>query len=379
MKNRPLLLLPTLFLLAFCLETCTPSIYSRLVAESQSAYVGGYTRDEGWVNGKGKGVYRIELDKKGRITNQEVVAELINPSFVKESADGRYLLATSELSQPKERTGFIHVLDVRDGYREISKLPSGAQAPCHIELVGNQILMSNYNGGVASVYVQSPNGEITLTDEFKVPADFDARDKPHLHSANASPWGSLIAIADLGSDRIWLFTLAGGKLTPYAQPFVELAAGAGPRHATWSADGRFLYVINELNSTINVLSNDAAEKKMTVLQTISTLPEGWEGKNSTADIHLSRNGNFLYGSNRGHNSIVIYSVDKVTGKITFVDHESTRGKTPRNFAIAPTGRLLHVANQDSGNITTFTLNEKSGKLTFTGQDYQIGTPSCIEF
>ena len=379
MKKRLLLLLPALFLLALCLENCTPSIYSRLKAESQSAYVGGYTRDEGWVNGKGQGVYRIALNNKGQITEQEVVAELINPSFVKESADGNYLFATSELSQPKERTGFIHVMDIRDGYREISKLPSGAQAPCHIELVGNQVLMSNYNGGVASVYVQAANGEISLTDEFRVPTDFEARDKPHLHSAKAHPSGKLIAIADLGSDRVWLFTLAAGKLTPYAQPFVQLAAGAGPRHTTWSADGRFLYVINELNSTLNVLSNDSAEEKMTVLQTISTLPEGWEGKNSTADIHLNLSGDFLYGSNRGHNSIVIYSVDRVSGKITLVDHEPTRGKTPRNFAIAPTGRHLHVANQDSGNITTFSLNEKSGKLTFTGQDYQIGTPSCIEF
>lgn len=379
MKNRPLLLLPTLFLLAICLETCTPSIYSLLKAESRSAYVGGYTRDEGWVNGKGKGVYRIELDKKGRITEQEVVAELINPSFIKESPDGAYLFATSELSQAKEGTGYIHVLDTRDGHREISKLSSGAQAPCHIELVGDQVLLSNYNGGVASVYVQSANGEISLTDEFRVPTDFDARDKPHLHSANASPSGNLVAIADLGSDRVWLFTLAGGKLTPYAQPFVQLAAGAGPRHATWSANGRFLYVINELNSTINVLGNDAAEEKMTVLQTISTLPEGWEGKNSTADIHLHPNGAFLYGSNRGHNSIALFSVNKNSGQIAPVGHESTRGKTPRNFAIDPTGRFLHVANQDSGNITTFRLNEKSGLLMFTGQDYQIGTPSCIEF
>jgi len=379
MNYRSLFLLPCLFFLGFLLTSCPPDPFMQPKGAYKSAYVGSYTRNEGWVDGQGEGVYRLQFDKKGRITDREVVAKLINPSFVRESYPGTYLFATSEISQPEERTGFIHVLDIKDGYREVSKLPSGGQAPCHIELVGSHVLVSNYNGGVTSVYLQAADGTITLTDEFRVPRDFGARDKPHLHSANVSPSGELVAIADLGSDRVWLFTLAAGKLTPYSVPFVQLAAGAGPRHAAWSAQGMFLYVINELNSTITVIRNNFSEGKMSVLQTISTLPEGWEGKNSTADIHLHPNGAFLYGSNRGHNSIAIYSVDPFTGKIVVIGHEPTRGKTPRNFAISPTGRHLHVANQDSGNITTFSLNKKSGKLTFTGQDYQIGTPSCIEF
>lgn len=352
--------------------------------ESTTAYVGTFTRDEGWVNGQAKGVYQINLNKvDGKITGQKMIAPITNPAYLAESADKKYLYVTSHLSRNGEPTGFLHVLDVRNDFREISRVETGGKSTCHVEIdaTGDFVITSNYNGGVSQLYRRQADGSLKLADVFKISDDLVPGKAPHLHSAMVEPANRLVAIADLGLDRIWLFTLdqVNGKLVPHDQPFVQLANGAGPRHTTWSADGRFLYVINELNSTVNVLDYAAAEDRFTIGQTINTLPAKFKEKNSCAHVALHPTGNFLFGSNRGHNSIVAYRVDKKTGRLTLVGHQSTEGDFPRGFAVAPSGEYLYAANQNTGDISVHFINQKSGELTFTGQLYDLPSPVCIRF
>lgn len=353
-------------------------------AASVSAFVGTYTRNEGWVNGKSEGVYQIDTEQKtGRITGKRLIAKIDNPSFVVESADANYLYVVSELAHEDEPTGFLYVLDINDNFKEISRLPTDGQAPCHIETdhTGQFVITSNYVGGNARLYRRQADGTLTMSDKFDVAKDLLPGRSSHLHSAQVAPDNRIVAIADLGFDRVWLFNLdaANGKLIPHDQSAVKLADGAGPRHMQWSADGRFLYVINELNSTVSVLGYDVPSDRFTVLQTITTLPAGWAGQNSCADLHLHPRGKFLYGSNRGHNSIAGFRIDANTGRLTANGHTATEGEFPRNFALSPNGRFLYAANQNSGTINVFSLNEKNGLLTYTGQAMDLGTPVCVEF
>jgi len=371
-------------LLFCCLPACSPKAVVTNGIDNVTAYIGSYTRDEGWVNGRSEGIAQIIIDPAtGRILSKRPIASMINPSFVIESADGRYLYAVSEMAREGEPSGSIVTFDIKDDYRKLSELPTGGKASCHVQAdrTGKMLMTCNYVGGVAMAFLRNTDGTLTETDKFVVPKNLVPGKQPHLHSAKFSPSNRIVALADLGLDRVWLFhpNPNTGKIEPHAQGFVPLAPGAGPRHTEWSADGRFLYVINELNGTVNVLGYDGAADRFTNLQTISTLPEKFFGKNSCADIHLHPNGKLLYGSNRGHNSIVSYRVNQANGRLSLIGHQPTEGDFPRNFAISPTGNFLYVANQNSGNITVHALNQKSGQLTYLNQRFAIATPVCIEF
>lgn len=382
MKN----LLP--FLLGGCLllsvVACKVQVTTKDADTPITAYVGTYTRTEGHVDGKAEGIYRVQLDElNGAISEKTVVAEIPNPSFVKLSADKHYLYAVSELAHADEPTGFVHAFRVKDGaLTEISKLPTDGKAPCHLEIdkSGDYLLASNYVGGVAKMYRIAEDGSLTVADKFQVPMDLVPGRSSHLHSAKLSPDNNTVAIADLGLDRIWLFELdtEKGKLVPLEQSFLSLADKAGPRHSVWSVDGRYLYVINELNATVDVIEKAASGDVFKVVQTASTLPEGWTGKNACADIHLHPNGLYLYGSNRGHNSIVVFSVDQTDGRLSLLEHKGTRGDFPRNFAVSPRGKMLWVANQNTSNVSAFKISEKDGTLRFLW-DYDVATPVCLEF
>lgn len=352
-----------------------------------TAYIGTYTRKEGHVDGKAAGIYRIKIDQQtGKISNKTTVAQLINPSYIAITKDKKHLYAVSELAQAGETTGYVYAFKITpDSLQEINRLPTNGLAPCHVEIdkTGNFVFVANYVGGIAKMYRRGAGGELIATDEIQLEGSsvHPQQDSPHLHSVKISPDNQWAIIPDKGTDNIWIFKIdhQEGKLIPHTQAFIKIQAGAGPRHAVWSADGQFIYVINELDNSMNVLAYKDTDQSFQSIQNISTLPDNFKENSYCADIHLHPSGSFLYGSNRGHNSIVIYKVDKETGKLSNVGFESTRGDFPRNFNLAKNGQWLYAANQNTSNITVYKIDPTTGLLTFTEEDFDIETPVCIAF
>jgi 6-phosphogluconolactonase len=184
----------------------------------------------------------------------------------------------------------------------------------------------------------------------------------------------------LGIDKVMSYRLDldGGRLVPNEPPSVSVTPGDGPRHFDFHPNGHYAYLINEIGSTVTAFNYDAERGSLQEIETLSSLPDNFDGRNSTADIHVHPNGKFLYGSNRGHNSIAIYSIDEATARLTSIGHQSTQGEVPRNFAIDPTGRILLAANQNTDNVVTFWIDQSTGKLTPTGHSAQVPTPVCLK-
>ncbi|HSP11197.1 MAG TPA: lactonase family protein, partial [Salegentibacter sp.] len=251
-------------------------------------------------------------------------------------------------------------------------------APCHIEIdqSGKYVFVSNYVGGVVMLYERDEKGVL----QKKQKINLENAEASHPHSVSISSDNRFAYINDLGNNKVWSynFDAEAGKLTPNDKPYVELERGAGPRHFTFSKDEKFAYTINELNSTLSVFEKNSTGG-LSLLESYSSLPENFKEKNSTADIHLHPTGNFLYASNRGHNSIVAFNVNKETGKLKLIDHYSTQGAFPRNFAISPDGNFLYAANQNSDNISIFRINKMDGKLIPHLESVAVKTPVCIEF
>lgn len=351
------------------------------------AYIGTYTRKEGHVDGKADGIYRLTLNgEQGTWSEKITVAQLINPSFLVISSDEQFLYAVSELAQEGEPTGFIYAYKITaDSLQLLNRLPTDGLAPCHVAFDQTEafVFVANYVGGIAKMYRRKTDGSLEATQKIDLQAEGKAtpEQESNLHAVKLSPDNSIALIADKGKDKVWIFQLdvANGQLVPHEQGFVELQKGAGPRHLVWSKDGSCCYVINELDNTVNVIQYEKDKNQLLSIQSLSTLPEGYSESNFCADIHLHPSGQFLYGSNRGHNSIAQFKVDQATGLLTSLGQESTRGEFPRNFKIDAQGKFLYAANQNTSNITTYSIDPNTGLLTFTGQDYKIETPVCIEF
>ncbi|MDB4893856.1 MAG: hypothetical protein JWN15_118, partial [Firmicutes bacterium] len=288
----------------------------------------------------------------------------------------------------------------------LNRRPSQGAAPCYISLdpTGRYALVANYVGGsVAVLPIGLDGGPGPATDlvrhEGAGPNRAAAQGgagpnraahegagpnparqaAPHPHSIQPDPSGAWVLVPDLGLDRIFTYRLDPhrGKLEPAEIPWQPVRPGAGPRHMTFHPTAPCAYVINELDSSVTAFHLDAARGSLTELQTVPTLPENYAGPNTGADIHMHPSGRFLYASNRGHDSIVIYQVDAGTGRLTLVGHESTRGRTPRGFALDPSGQFLLAANQESGSVLTFRIDQESGALTFTGHEVAVPSPVCL--
>jgi 6-phosphogluconolactonase len=204
---------------------------------------------------------------------------------------------------------------------------------------------------------------------------------PHAHAVTLDDSGCYAFIPDLGLDRVMIyrFDAERGKLEPHETPWVETAPGAGPRQLVMHPGSRYAYLINELDSTMTAFRYDRDNGTLQEIQTLSTLPEGFEGVSTCAEVQIAPSGKFLYGSNRGHDSIVMYAIDQRDGRLTPIAHESTQGKTPRNFVVDPAGEFLVAANQDTNNLVTFRLDPASGKLSPTGYEVEAPTPVCVKF
>ncbi|MFV8225751.1 lactonase family protein [Christiangramia aquimixticola] len=369
--------------LCLVLLTCIP-VFGQVEVINDSInkmYVGTYTQKEGHVDGNAAGIYLLNQDPStGSLEFIQTVAKVRNPSFVKVGRRGRYLFAVSELGPKDGKTGFVYSYQIKpDGTLiELSKLSTGANAPCHIALdrSGKFVFVSNYMGGVVAEYKIDEEGRLELIKELKL----GNQENSHAHSVKISRDNRFAYIADLGNDRIWIYKFdpATGKLTPHEQSFVKLPEGAGPRHLSFDKNGSYGYSINELNSTLSTFKI-GKDGKLEIIQTISSIPEKFKNKNSAADIHIDPEGKFLYASNRGHESIAIFKIESKLGTLTNVDYVPIAGKTPRNFAISPYGKYLYAASQDTGNITIYKINQENGKLKPQEPVFNIKTPVCLEF
>ena len=352
-------------------------------------YVGTYTQPD--TGSKGIYAYRFH-PADGKLTPIGLVGETVNPSFLAVHPNGQYLYSVSEVDTYNgQKTGTVSAFRIDPQTAKLTllnTLSSRGGGPCHllVDKTGRNLLVANYStGSVASLPIKEDGSlsEATafIQHEGEV-ADKERQGHPHAHSVNLSRSNRFMLATDLGLDEVlvYRFDAAKGSLTPSDPPFVKVEPGSGPRHFAVHPSEKYAYVINEIKSTVTAFRYDAAKGTLRSQQTISTLPKDFAGMNlSTAEIAVDPRGRFLYGSNRGHDSIAVFAIDPHRGTLTLVEITPTRGKTPRNFAIDPTGAYLFAANEDSGNIVLFRIDQVTGRLTPAGQKIEVGAPVCVTF
>jgi 6-phosphogluconolactonase len=333
-----------------------------------------------------EGIYLCSFNNTtGNLSLKQVFKGIDNPSFIKISPDNKFLFAVTRPETSIEPSGGYvqsYLIKEQGGLQFINKQVAHGADPCHIDVSddGKYAAIATYGGGTVSLYEIEPDGSLkpassTIINEGSGP-NLSRQKAPHAHSIKFFDEGNPLFSADLGTDRLNILNRKGNRLEPARQSHVKLAPGSGPRHLSIHPGRKTIYVINELNSTITVVEKNGGKWKE--IQTVSTLPDDFKGTNYCADIHVSPDGRFVYGSNRGHNSIAVYKTDAGTNKLEWITSVSTQGDWPRNFTFSPDGQFLLVANQRSGNIAVFRMDE-SGIPRFTGNEVKIPAPVCLEF
>lgn len=346
-------------------------------SEPASFFIGTYT------NGSGEGIYRCSLTNTGQLGKPMLVAKSVSPSFLAFSADKKNLLAVNEIAD-ENNMGTVesyHVAD--DSLLFVSRSSSGGAHPCHISInSAKDVLIANYTGGNVGLLKLKSDGKLSQlldTQQHFGHGSNSRQEKPHAHSVWFVPNSNLIVSADLGTNELWFSQIdtLKQKLQYNDLQKMKMANGAGPRHVAFHPSGKWIYVVNELNSTITHVFLRSNQNIDTVCS-VSTLPENFTGNNTCADIHVSHDGRFVYASNRGHNSLAIFSINQTTGYLNLVGFESTRGESPRNFTLSPNDDFILVANQLSNNIVSFKRDKNSGKITYVSQTEAL-TPVCLLF
>ena len=350
-------------------------------------YVGTYTGE------KSKGIYAFRFDSAtGRLTPFGLTAESQNPSFLAIHPNKRFLYAVNEVDEfaGKKNNGGVSAfaIDPQTGkLRLLNQQSTGGGSPCHLTVDGKRrsLLVANYVGGSVAVLPIQPDGSLLMTTAFIQhtggSVNKERQEGPHAHGVYLDSANRFAAVADLGLDKVlvYRFDAETGSLAANDPPFQSVKPGAGPRHFAFHPNGRFAYVNNEMASTVTEFAWDGRSGTLNELQTVSTLPEGFAGENSTAELEVHRTGRFLFVSNRGDNSIAVFAVDQRDGRLRAVEHQSTQGKTPRSFGIDPSGRYLLAANQGSDTIVVFRIDQKTGRLMPTGHSVEVGKPVCVKF
>jgi 6-phosphogluconolactonase len=353
-------------------------------ASSMRVYFGTYTR------GASEGIYLSVLNLQTGVLSQPVLAgAAVNPSFVAIHPHRNWLVSVGEVGDfAGRRSGAVNAfrIDPQTGHLTlINAQPSGGAGACYVSIdhSGRNVLVANYGGGSASVLPIGDDGRLGEATAFVQhegsSVDPQRQTAPHAHSVYVDSANRFAFVVDLGLDQVMIyrFDAQRGTLAVNDPPWASVAPGAGPRHFAFHPDGRFAYVINELQSTVTAFAYDAARGSLSQLQTVPTLPEGFDGKSTTAEVLVHPSGHFLYGSNRGHDSIAVFAIDADSGRLRFVEHQPTGGATPRNFGIDPTGQFLLAANQASDSVVVFRIDQATGGLKPTGQQIEVPTPVCV--
>jgi 6-phosphogluconolactonase len=375
------------FLAKLCAMTLAARTRSWASEPAGLIFVGTYTNDKGSTS---RGIYAFRWDADaGTLAPLGLAATTVNPSFLAFSPTHRHLYAVNEVdAYHGEKSGSVTSFAVKgDALKAINTVSSGGGGPCKItvDFTGKAAFVANYDGGSAASYRVSPNGALSkAVSRFQYSghgADAQRQAAPHTHCTTVSPDNRYVLVNDLGLDRISVYHLdpVTAVLTPNDPPFYEALPGSGPRSFAFHPSARWAYSLNEIANTVDALAWDAERGVLTRLQNISTLPEGFNGSNTTATVAVDSAGRFLYASNRGDNSIAVFSIDDRDGKLKPVQHVDCGGKTPRHFALDPGNQWLLVANEDSSNIVVFARNTRSGLLTPTGAEFPVSHPVCIVF
>lgn len=352
------------------------------------AYIGTYTRGS-----KSDGIYRLEFDAKtGNLSDPVLAGKTDNPSFLAIDPSHKFMYACGEIADFNgKKSGAVvsFSIDPQSGdLKELNKQPSNGAAPCHlvVDKTGKFVLCANYTGGNACVHPILKNGRLGKMSGFaqhKGGSNADPRRQkgPHAHSINLDKANNFAFVADLGLDQvvIYRFDNKKGTITPNDPPFAKVPPGSGPRHFSFHPNGKFAYAINELGNTVSVMKYNADKGELTPIQNITTLPEDFKKTSHTAEVVVHPSGKFLYGSNRGHNSIAMFKVNSRTGKLTSLGQQAKGIDTPRNFNIDPTGKWLIVCNQGSDDIVVFRINQKTGNLEPTDVRAEVSRPVCVRF
>jgi 6-phosphogluconolactonase len=357
---------------------------SKPTVDKLLVYVGTYT------GGTSKGIYRFQLDlTSGNASPAQLVAETVNPSFLAIHPDRRFLYAVNETANFKgTKDGSVTAFAIHPetgDLKQLNQQSSRGGGPCHIvtDRGGKHVLVANYGGGSVAVLPIRGDGQLGEATDFEQHQGKSVNPRrqegPHGHSINLDPAGQFAFAADLGLDKvlIYRYDASKGTLDPNNPPSASVAPGSGPRHFAFHPSGRHAYVINEITSTVTAFTYDPRAGKLTPIQTLSTLPPDFTGNNSTAEVLVHPSGKFLYGSNRGHNSIAHFNIDERTGKLTPAGHHPTMGRTPRNFGIDPTGAYLLAANQESNTVVLFRIDSRTGHLEPTGHILGVPMPVCV--
>jgi 6-phosphogluconolactonase len=378
-KKRPVvLLLGTILLLCY--------IHSAFAQRGREIlYAGTFS-----VRG-GEGIYVYEFKrKKGTLKHLQTIKTLESPSFITVHPSGKFLYSVNRgVVADHKKAGSVsaYAIDGATGMlTTLNHRPAYGNGPCHISTdhTGKLAFISNYNEGNLVVFSIAEDGSLgEATDSIRMSGsgiNKQRQDKAHVHSATPSPDNRFLLVADLGTDRIYSYAinLTTGKLTPAQQPYVEVKPGAGPRHLSFQPGSAYVYVAEELTSTVGVLSYDRETGALKVIQDqILSLPVNFTAANTSADIHTDPSGKYVMMSNRGHQSLALYQI-KPGGTLALRETMNTKGEKPRNFLIDRKNKYVFVAHQDTDNIVVFRWDAKKGKLTDTGFQLKVPSPVCLQ-
>lgn len=362
------------------------SLDQPMPAQDWWVYFGTYTGSDS------RGIYGCRFDPiRGRLTPPQLVAEVPNPSFLALHPKRPLLYAVSELGDGQGRAGGLVALaiDRRTGrLRQLDEQSSGGDGPCHlaVDAQGRAVFVANYGSGSVAVLPLDREGRLgpaeTVIQHVGAGAHPYRQRGPHAHQAVPSPDGAHVLVCDLGIDQVRIYRWRGrtGQLVSHDPPLMALPPGSGPRHLAFHPNGKWVYVLNELNSTLTVCPWDRRAGRLEPLTTEPTLPRGISSSgNTTAEVAVHSSGRFVYASNRGHDSLAMFAVDEESGGVRLLGHVSTEGRTPRHFAFDPTGRWCLVENQNSDQVAVFRVDARSGRLVFTGHLMRIPRPVCAVF
>jgi 6-phosphogluconolactonase len=347
-----------------------------------TVYVGTYT------DGTSRGIYRLAFDPATGSMGEPVLAvETKNPSFLALHPSGRFLYAVGEISSFEgQKTGAVSAFAVEAKTGDLTLLnqqSSEGAGPCHlvVDRAGKNVLVANYGGGTVAVLPIDADGRLKKATSVRVHEgsgpNAARQQKPHAHGIYLDAAERFALSPDLGADRVFVYRYDGAKGTLEPHGAAPLDPGSGPRHLAFHPGGKHLYVINELVSTMTAFSYDAAKGALAPLQTVSTLPAGFSGTSWTAEVEVSRDGRFVYGSNRGDDSLAVFSVEASTGRLSAAGHAPVGGKYPRHFTIDPTGRWVLAAHQNSGTIAVLKIDPATGVPALTGVTAKVDKPVCL--